>query len=87
MIKIEEMADIFLNSANFATHIFSNSSYVLKLKVPEEKSLNDLLKDFLNSKTCRCGKVNPVTPTVKNIGQYVFLEIDRTVYSGEIHIR
>ena len=57
--------------------------YVLKLKVPEEKSLNDLLKDFLNSKTCRCGKVNPVSPIVKNIGQYVFLEIDRTIYSGE----
>ena len=57
--------------------------YVLKLKVSEEKSLNDLLKDFLNSKTCRCGKVNAVTPTVKNIGQYIFLEIDRNVYSGK----
>ena len=36
LMKIEEMADVFLNSANFASHAFLNlappSSYALNLK-------------------------------------------------------
>ena len=58
--------------------------YVLKLRVPEEKSLHDLLNEFIHTKVCRCGKVNNISPVIKNAGKYLFLEIDRTVYSGNL---
>ena len=54
--------------------------YVLKIKVPEEKSLEKLLEDYLNCKKCAsCGKLCEVEPRVKNLGPNLFLEIDRSI--------
>ena len=56
--------------------------FVLKISVKQEKSLDNLLHDFLKTKSCPCGQLCEVEPTIKKIGKYVFLEIDRTVVSG-----
>ena len=56
--------------------------FVLKISVKQEKSLDNLLQDFLNTKSCPCGQMCSVEPTIKKMGKYVFLEIDRTVFSG-----
>ena len=52
------------------------------ISVKQEKSLDNLLHDFLKTKSCPCGQLCEVEPTIKKIGKYVFLEIDRTVVSG-----
>lgn len=58
--------------------------YVLKVKVPEEKPLEKLLEDYLRVKKCPCGKLCKIgEPRVKNIGKYLFLEIDRSILSGK----
>ena len=59
--------------------------FVLKISVKQEKSLDNLLHDFLNTKSCPCGQMCMVEPTIKKMGKYVFLEIDRTVVSGRFN--
>ena len=57
LMKIEEMADVFLNLANFASHAFLNlappSSYALNLKVLIKVSkisgISQLLYEILGS--------------------------------------
>lgn len=57
--------------------------YCVKIKVSQENALAQLLEDFLYTKSCPCGQYCRIEPTVKHLGKYLFLEIDRAVYSGK----
>ena len=57
--------------------------YVLKISISEEKSLEKLIEEFLQVKKCPCGNTCKVNPKVKQLGKYLYLEIDRSVVIAE----
>lgn len=61
----------------------SMQDYVLKLSGSIAGSLEELLDSFLHLKKCKCGTTCKVYPGVKSAGEYIFLEIDRTVANND----
>ncbi len=56
--------------------------YVLKIQIWDEKCLEELLQDLLYRKKCPCGQLCKVEPSLKHLGQYLFIEVDRALISS-----
>jgi len=52
--------------------------FVLKIHANEPNSFESHLRDFLFNKTCSCGAVCKTDPSVKQAGDFIFVEVDRS---------
>ncbi len=62
--------------------------YVIRISPMAEISLEQMIKDFLNKKTCQaCKHVCDVSAGLNHLGIYIFIEVDRSLKSGKILVK
>jgi len=56
--------------------------FVIQIKVNEANSFEGHLKEFLVNKTCSCGEICASEPHIKQAGDFIFIEVDRSKNSN-----